>query len=1350
MGLLVHNLQSSTSSRVVIFTASLTFVSTTFAPTVALAIPSPELVIGSVSSLSQLFALGAASLSGVGALLLGRLGIKSRDSGNGYSGKALFFLTVLCLCLAGMNMVQYQQNKDDEYARMASTLSRPAQFDGTRINDASLQETAFSQQQKHELGVSTERVQELLNAGQNGDKPRLFDVRESGEYEMGTLPGAPHLRFPDFLELSNLSPGERVVLFCHNGNRSSETCAALAQLGIDCQFITGGIEKWIVEGRSFTDPKVRGLSDLRALPEYPNKSTLIGSQEFTEIVENGGVQIVDTRYPGDFDIGHLPGAINIPVRALKSLDLLDRIAKLSKKPTIAACYDRRSCFMAQVLGLELTRAGIPFLGRYTTPWDYFVPPAPKPHVQAWLEDQNTTTWARAVAWLAGVLVAIGDRSHLIVALGLLAFATRLAVLPVAIKAEKDQIALNVARAQLNELKSNLRDDPVRRGRAMRDLYNDLGLTPGRNMLALLFLPVTMLGVSAAQQAGLTTGQSLLWLSGLGVSDPTYVLSIVVAALGVFYVRTAVARTARQKLIWTVLAGPGLLALVAPLNAAAQVYIVFALLLLLFQRVWITGQAQQSVRILRTLAKDRLRGRVPEGCGLLGHALCDELTGKKALRLAEMKAAGFPVPSGLIIGHSTLAELAGASGTDREKFARKITGLLGQGPFAVRSSAANEDGENQSFAGVFDSALAVSPDNLGNAIQQVHRSFQSDRAQSYDQMGGVAASVLVQKMVNAEYAGVLFTTDPAGPGMCMIEMVKGNGEALVSGLVTPETYRIGRFSELANDNTPSPIDFKPLLTLGQEIEALFGCPQDIEWAYSQGQYSIVQSRDITTTNRQGPDRALRAAEWQGVFSKISTDPKAHPDAIVLEQDEMSEVLPRPTPLSFALMAQIWSPGGSVDLACRALDVPYSLPEGRDGHLLLLFGKTYVDSTLKQRMRLQLTERTMLRLRKQAGEQTAEFTENVIPVIAHKSALWAAMKYEKLSVGMLLEQLRAQQAFLVKEAYVAAEKVNILAGFVTAEAGAKAGGDVALNQQLMQFDLPHAPTSLLGGCARLGGETGRAKALEMMGHRAMFDYELSSPRYSEAPALLWPLLVSPVTETKPREFSFDGIPSDMEKSVALAMELQDLKERAKHEALRIYSEMRRALVALGALTGLHELVFYLTLDELSVADWSDVSALVTRAAARRSLSERHASLAPRETRLTLRQCEQLSVGLSGSVDDSGMVQGQCVSGEGVATGRVFYVPDDATDASAAMVGFQDGDIIVCRMVHPAWLPWVLRSSAVVSEVGGWLSHMAIVAREKQIMMVVGCRSIHQFETGSTVSVFDNGELCVAPDEVSAGVA
>ena len=86
----------------------------------------------------------------------------------------------------------------------------------------------------------------------------------------------------------------------------------------------------------------------------------------------------------------------------------------------------------------------------------------------------------------------------------------------------------------------------------------------------------------------------------------------------------------------------------------------------------------------------------------------------------------------------------------------------------------------------------------------------------------------------------------------------------------------------------------------------------------------------------------------------------------------------------------------------------------------------------------------------------------------------------------------------------------------------------------------------------------------------------------------------------------------------------------------------------------------------------------------------------------------------------------------------------DAGAeAFADFQDGDILVCRMINPAWLPWVQRSGAVLSEVGGWLSHMAIVAREKDILMLVACKGLAQLPHGAQATAAEDGSI-ETPDQ------
>ncbi|KIC15844.1 PEP-utilizing protein [Leisingera sp. ANG-Vp] len=1298
-------------------------------PIAALAIPSPELVIGSVSSLSQVLAVGIAMVSGLGAVVAAKLGFTPKAGGSRlrYPVKLISFLIVAAIALAAGNYWQYSSHSTAELARLQATLTRPAQFDGTTIKDATLKETSFSKQENHPLAMSTTDAAAAL-----GDGSTLFyDIRETGENAMGTLPGATHIRFPDFLETRPVQPGQKVVLFCHNGNRSSETCAKLAAMGIDCSFIAGGIEKWIVEGRDFSDKDVKTLSDLRAIPEYPGKDVLLSTADFETLLTTEDLQIVDTRYPGDFETGHLPGAVNIPIRKMTTADLMDRIAQLDpSKPTIAACYDRRSCFMSQVLGLELSQQGIDFRGRYTLPWEYFVAPPPKPHVQAWLADQQGGLWGKAISALATALLWVHERSHILLGLLALSILTRILVLPVALKSERDQIITAETAEEMKALKAKLANDPVRKARAVQAFYADKGLTPMKNLTALLFLPVMMLGVSAAQEASATLQTPFLWMADLGAPDPLFLMPVLFCALAAVYLLWAVAKTKRQKQLWMVLGMPALFAMVFSLSGAANAYLCFSLTLLLVQRAYVTGMHKQLGEALSLRAHQRKLAKLPRGVIPMGYT--EELAdaGNKALRLSVLKNAGLPVPGGVIVRSDAIQDYRAMPDAQKDAFAAQVFSLAGGKPVAVRSSASNEDGAGQSFAGVFESVLDVTAETMRAALDEVVESFSSERAASYSAEGG-QGNIVVQEMVQADYAGVLFTQDPMAPGMAMIEWVEGCGEDLVSGRVTPTSLRFGRYTgQPAAEDQDQTLDMAPLLALGKQIEETFGAPQDVEWAYADGGFQIVQSRDITTLSLGTEQEQTRLAEWREVLDRYGD---ADPDETILEQDEMSEVLPRPTPLSFSLMSALWAPGGSVDLACRELGVPYGLPEGRDGHLVNLFGKTYVDVALKQGMTLKLTAAKAKQLRKQAHPMILRFRNEVMPDLKDKLAIWQAVDYTALPQAKLIETIATLKDMFIREVYLEAEKINILAGFTMGEAGSAAAGDPALRAHLMHAELPNAPSSLIASCT---GKDAEIRAMQLMGHRSIFDYELSSPRYCEAPALLHSLLGSTVEPIGAVPVPAN-LPDELDDTIGIAIAYQDLKEQAKHEALRVVAELRRALLALGQVSGLEDLVFSLTFDEVLDSNWSSPDALRDLAEARAEKEDLRKKSAPTEVSLTLRGCELLSLGAqAGGGDES--LGGTCVAGSGSATARVFWMEDDSCIDPAAFAGFQDGDILACRMVNPAWLPYVQRSGAVLSEVGGWLSHMAIVAREKDILMLVACRGLSGLAHGETVTVSEDGTI------------
>jgi pyruvate,water dikinase len=169
-------------------------------------------------------------------------------------------------------------------------------------------------------------------------------------------------------------------------------------------------------------------------------------------------------------------------------------------------------------------------------------------------------------------------------------------------------------------------------------------------------------------------------------------------------------------------------------------------------------------------------------------------GGKAVQLGTAIRSGLPVPSGYALSPGVVEAVV------RDDAA--TIAALGQvadqlGLLAVRSSALDEDSEGASFAGAHLSVLAVSgcPATVA-AVRAVHESGQDAGAQSYRATLGLGAearmAVVVQQLVDADAAGVLFTRNPVtGADERVVEASWGLGEAVVSGLVTPDHYRVAR-------------------------------------------------------------------------------------------------------------------------------------------------------------------------------------------------------------------------------------------------------------------------------------------------------------------------------------------------------------------------------------------------------------------------------------------------------------------------------------------------------------------------------------------------------------------------------
>ena len=263
-----------------------------------------------------------------------------------------------------------------------------------------------------------------------------------------------------------------------------------------------------------------------------------------------------------------------------------------------------------------------------------------------------------------------------------------------------------------------------------------------------------------------------------------------------------------------------------------------------------------------------------------------LAGGKGRALAQLTQAGFPVPDGCIlltrafVGDEITPEAWDLTLAQLRRLRRgKRTA------FAVRSSALSEDSAQASFAGEFDSILNVDQ-RRGNPRSDPDRApIQAQRESSHPTRNPKAlegveqeVAVVIQKMVQPDFAGVLFTADPLTGNLMRMtgNFVSGLGDKLVSGEVSASVFTIDR----STDTYQGPPELQSMAKLLQreahEIEARMGCPQDIEWAVSGKKLYILQSRPITTLNSFDPVKAVWNDSLKGDFLWSATNlMEAHP-------------------------------------------------------------------------------------------------------------------------------------------------------------------------------------------------------------------------------------------------------------------------------------------------------------------------------------------------------------------------------------------------------------------------------------------------------------------------------------------
>lgn len=332
----------------------------------------------------------------------------------------------------------------------------------------------------------------------------------------------------------------------------------------------------------------------------------------------------------------------------------------------------------------------------------------------------------------------------------------------------------------------------------------------------------------------------------------------------------------------------------------------------------------------------------------------ELVGGKARHLGMLLAEGFPVPSGVVVVTDAYREfmaqpeirerargLCGAAegGASDEALAEVYdafrgavlaaplpeplpehlrqafdTLAAGGGALAVRSSGVLEDAHGASFSGMLTSVIGVeNVTDLAVAVKRCWVSASRPRLLHYMQRTGMCAddldvAVILQRLVPAERAGLVFTRDPVNPYALgvIVESTYGPGEDVVSGAVTPQRYayypadgrvvfvresrarRAAQPPELRRHLTDSEV--AELARWGLRAEELFGAPQDVEWAYGDGRFWILQSRPLVLSERDEEDFFPQVAEETVLLHGVGASPQVGAGVVFVAAEDAGATPP----------------------------------------------------------------------------------------------------------------------------------------------------------------------------------------------------------------------------------------------------------------------------------------------------------------------------------------------------------------------------------------------------------------------------------------------------------------------------
>jgi pyruvate,water dikinase len=784
-----------------------------------------------------------------------------------------------------------------------------------------------------------------------------------------------------------------------------------------------------------------------------------------------------------------------------------------------------------------------------------------------------------------------------------------------------------------------------------------------------------------------------------------------------------------------------------------------------------------------------------------------------------------------------------------------TGLPGEVPrVAVRSSATAEDLPGLSFAGQQETYLNVHGIHpLLESVKSCWASLWTARAISYRAQHGIRSeelslAVVVQKLVRAGASGVMFTANPANGrrDQVMITTAWGLGEAIVGGLVTPDTLTVNKASGqvierqtarkevetvllesgIGTREQPLPEDLRSkavlsdqeaaaLAGLGVRIEALYGgTPMDIEWTLADGEFAIVQARPITALPPNSGDEPEEQVEPPTEWKR--PDPHG-----IYGRGSITEQLPEPlTPLFSSLGGPI------IDQETRRIYAEYmGVKEWKGPIFDTINDYAYLNMNFSQWTMFRMVLSSLLIARKMLSDAEPRYRaarQHYIEVVQR----YQARPLSDYRAAGLLEGARqlTRQAISLYTVL----QTSVIPGASTSEIMftqtynhlIKKAGDPQASVFLIGFvSTPiHAEQALydLVGwakaqaglathlaaepAAKLAAELNHAAALptpvgvepeawsewrrRFAEHLAAYGHSTYDMDFSRAVAADDP---APLLETcRMYLLGKAGSPYDRLQALAGRREqatqtmlkrlrglkrwifLKQLRSAQRNAPLREdgfsdlglgYPQLRRMLRELGSrlvragMFAQPDDVFWLKAEELEQAaaaldQGQPVEAMLETIRQRKAVWRAEQRLVaplvlPPGSKLFGFDYEKLSAARAS--DDVNVIKGFGASqGKVTATARVLLGPQDFSQ-------MQPGDVLVSPITTPAWTPLFAMASAIVTDIGGPLSHSSIVAREYGLPAVLGTGvATRRIRSGQRITVDGDAGSVTLEADLESGAA